>query len=605
MAKRKIKLLLLFIIAGCVSIRCMANDTIGKVVCTEYEDYLLTHQLTPFGPVPTAFDPNGVYPYVSYAETSNRPVLKKYRFIVLENDHVKITICPDLGGKVTSMIHKPSGKEVLYVPDVVRYTRILPRFYFVAGGIEVSFPISHSPTQNESVLYKIDRTKKRIYVTCGERELRFGMQWSVEYSLGDDDNFLTQRVIFYNPGTSAYPWMSWSNAALPSAPDTKYDFPKGKVLSHSSKIDTIDWVKEGPKTEADIKEMTGYFWKTKDANAFGVYTPSFGTGLYHIADEKIAPGIKLWSYGRGDDSAWSVLSTAKHQTYLEMQGGPIGDQSIKLELQPKQTRWHVEYWIPTDKPLDIYSLKVPEVNLRSTKEIPLFQWARANEVKVWQQLVNAYQTKNKLPDPPAIDQNLWAPSGMENLDAAFKWAINHTSYGKADLWKFYYGTWLAGRNEKENAIHILSESSLGIAKALLARVLKLNGNNKEAVTAIESIKEPWLQLHPQVVIERDKIQRSSGVKNSIAEREKWLSKVDALKDEWIIERRVQLLIDKDEAQQAKELLLSVPFQKVHQTYTRTGLWKQICEKLNIPFLPVPKQLGEDRLAHFGAYREYE
>ncbi len=605
MAKRKIKLLLLFIIAGFVSTRCIANDIPGNVVCTEYEDYLLTHQLTPFGPVPTAFDPNGVYPYVSYAETSNRPVLKKYRFIVLENDHVKITICPDLGGKVTSMIHKPSGKEVLYVPDVVRYTRILPRFYFVAGGIEVSFPISHSPTQNESVLYKIDRTKKRIYVTCGERELRFGMQWSVEYSLGDDDNFLTQRVIFYNPGTSAYPWMSWSNAALPSAPDTKYDFPKGKVLSHSSKIDTIDWVKEGPKTEADIKEMTGYFWKTKDANAFGVYTPSFGTGLYHIADEKIAPGIKLWSYGRGDDSAWSVLSTAKHQTYLEMQGGPIGDQSIKLELQPKQTRWHVEYWIPTDKPLDIYSLKVPEVNLRSTKEIPLFQWARANEVKVWQQLVNAYQTKNKLPDPPAIDQNLWAPSGMENLDAAFKWAINHTSYGKADLWKFYYGTWLAGRNEKENAIHILSESSLGIAKALLARVFKLNGNNKEAITAIESIKEPWLKLHPQVVIERDKILRSIGVKNSIAEREKWLSKVDALKDEWIIERRVQLLIDKDEAQQAKELLLSVPFQKVHQTYTRTGLWKQICEKLNIPFLPVPKQLGEDRLAHFGAYREYE
>ncbi|HXS55725.1 MAG TPA: hypothetical protein VN726_06350, partial [Hanamia sp.] len=88
-------------------------------------------------------------------------------------------------------------------------------------------------------------------------------------------------------------------------------------------------------------------------------------------------------------------------------------------------------------------------------------------------------------------------------------------------------------------------------------------------------------------------------------REKWLSRVDALKDEWIIERRVQLLIDEDKALQAKELLLSVPFQKVHQTYTRTGLWKQITEKLNIPFLPIPAQLGEDRLAHFGAYREYE
>jgi len=78
-----------------------------------------------------------------------------------------------------------------------------------------------------------------------------------------------------------------------------------------------------------------------------------------------------------------------------------------------------------------------------------------------------------------------------------------------------------------------------------------------------------------------------------------------MKDEWIIERKVQLLIDKGEFQKAKELLLSTPFQKVHQTYTRTGLWIQICEKLNIACYPIPKELGEDRLARFGAYREYE
>jgi hypothetical protein len=40
----------------------------------------------------------------------------------------------------------------------------------------------------------------------------------------------------------------------------------------------------------------------------------------------------------------------------------------------------------------------------------------------------------------------------------------------------------------------------------------------------------------------------------------------------------------------------------YQTYTRTGLWMQICEKQGINYLPVPYQLGEDRLARFGAYR---
>ena len=587
------------------NIKGIAQSSNEKFTVYEYDGHLLTHLLTPAGPVPTAFDPNGVYPYMSYSETSARPVAKKYRFIVLQNDHVKATICPDLGGKVYSLIHKPSGKEVLYVPDVIRYTRILPRFYFIAGGIEVSFPISHSPTQNETVLYKIDKTKDRMYVTCGERELRFGMQWSVEYSLGINDNFLTQRVVFYNPGNNAYPWMSWSNAALPSAPDTRFDFPNGKVLSHSSKIDTIDWEKQGPRTESAIKEMTGYFWKTKDVNAFGAFTPSLGTGLYHIADEKIASGIKLWSYGTADDSAWSVLSTAKHQTYIEIQGGPIGDQSIKLEMQSKQKRWHVEYWFPADKEMDIRKMKTPSPSLRSISEIPLFSWARKDEVKDWETLINIYTSKKIMNlRAPDIYKSIWPPSGMEKLDDPFKLAIKYSIGENQDSWKFYYGSWLAGRGSSEEAIKILSQTNTGLAKALLARLLKLKGDMTGAKKAFDAIEEKWLQLHPQVIIERDKVLRALGP-SFLAERESWLSKVEALKDEWIIERKVQLLIDKAEYLKAKELLLSTTFQKVHQTYTRTGLWMQICEKLNIPCSPVPSQLGEDKLATFGAYREYE
>jgi len=592
------------LLANVLAASCLATEPPDKTVSFQYDDYVLTHQLTACGPVPTALDPNGVYPYVSYCETANRPVLQRYTFIVLENRFIKVTISPDIGGKVTSIVHKGSGKEVLYVPQVVRPTRILPRFYFVAGGIEVSFPISHSPSQNEKVLYKIERASDRVYVTCGERELRFGMQWSVEYSLGAQDTFLTERVLFRNPGTSPYPWMSWSNAALPSASDTEFHFPKGEVLSHASRIETIDWQQQGPKHESDIKEMTGYFWKSRDANAFGAYTPSLGTGLYHIADETISPGMKLWSYGVGDDRAWATLSTASPQTYIEIQGGPIGDQSIKLELPPKETRSHVEYWIPTDKPLDIYALKVPGNDLRAVSDIPLFEWARPDEVQVWNELLHAYAKKGSLPDPPQIDQNRWAPSGMENLATAFEWAIQNTCGAKADLWRFHYGAWLAGRGKTEDAIRVLSAPKIGVAAALLGRLYQAKGDTRNAAAALEAIREPWLQLHPQVVVERDRILRAVGTQ-TLAEREQWLNKVGALKDEWIIERRVQLLIDKGEIQDARRLLLSVPFQKVHQTYTRTGLWLQICEKVGESCDPIPQVLGEDRLARFGAYREFQ
>ena len=51
------------------------SQTTG-VVCEEFDQIQLTHVLTPTGPLPTALDPNGVYPYMSYSETSNRPYLK-------------------------------------------------------------------------------------------------------------------------------------------------------------------------------------------------------------------------------------------------------------------------------------------------------------------------------------------------------------------------------------------------------------------------------------------------------------------------------------------------------------------------------------------------
>lgn len=597
-------LLRICILVNILAASCLASERTGKVVAFEYEDYVLTHALTPCGPIPTALDPNGVYPYVSYCETANRPTPQKYTFIVLENSYVKVTISPGLGGKVMSMIHKESGKEVLYVPRVIRPTRILPRFYFVAGGIEVSFPISHSPSQNEKVLYKIDRADDRVYVTCGERELRFGMQWSVEYSLGPEDTFLTERVVFHNPGTSPYPWMSWSNAALPSAPDTEFHFPKGEVLSHASRIDTIDWQRQGPKRESDIKEMTGYFWKNPDTNAFGAYTPSLGTGLYHVADAHISPGMKLWSYGVGEDRAWATLSTSSAQPYIEIQGGPIGDQSIKLELPAKETRWHIEYWIPTDKPLNIYALKVPENHLRAVSEIPRFEWARPDEVRVWNELLRAYANKSALPDPPEIAESRWAPSGMEDLAPAFEWALQNTRDTRAGLWRFHYGTWLAGRGKTEDAIRVLAVSNVGVGLAVLARLYQSKGDLKSAAAAVEGIREPWLQLHPQVVVERDRILRALGAETT-NEREQWLDKVGALKDEWIIERRVQLLIDQGKLQDARQLLLSVPFQKVHQTYTRTGMWMQICQRLKEACEPIPQVLGEDRLARFGAYREFQ
>ena len=568
------------------------------------EKNILTHQITPIGPLPSVMDPDGVYPYQSYCETSDRPNIKKYTFVRLENNYLAVLLCPDLGGKVYSMIHKKSGKEVLYVPDVIRPSRILPRFSFVAGGIEVSFPISHTPSQNEKINYDISKQKGRIYVSFGEIELRYGMQWTVEYSLGEHDDFLTQRCVFYNPTSESHPWMSWSNAALPAFDDSEFHFPSGNVLMHSDELKMIDWITEGPKVNSEIENMSGYFWQDPDVNAFGCFSSSQKIGLYHVAERSQTPGIKLWSYGNGRDKDWSFLHSLKKQSYLEIQAGPILDQSIKDMLEPGKMHQHIEFWIPSDKAIDIRKLKVPLVKLRDISEVSLFSYARSKEVKKWQLLIQAFVKKDIsiVQDPPDPVEVNW-PVGPD-LEEPLKWVIMQAHKSIKPLWKMYLGIWFLNLERIEESIEMLVDSGLDISFALLGRIYNRKGNYEKAIEYYNSIEDKAIKMHPQIIVERDKTLEQIG-HSSLSDRKFWLDQVESLNDEFIIERRIDMLIEMDEIEEAQKILERTKFQKIHQRYERKKLWKKLCKKTNSNIEPYPQYLGEDNLAIFGKYREFD
>src|SRR5258706_15432437 len=130
--------------------------------------------------------------------------------------------------------------------------------------------------------------------------------------------------------------------------------------------------------------------------------------------------MKLWSYGVGKDRVWATLSTARNDPYAEIQGGPIRDQSTKLELGPGETRSHVEFWIPSDKPLDIYALKIPNVQLRPIMDVPLLDSAREGAAQAWRDPVRAYASQGTLPRPPDLHPCLRPPPGMADANPAFK-----------------------------------------------------------------------------------------------------------------------------------------------------------------------------------------
>lgn len=573
----------------------------------ERSEVWLTHELNPAGPIPTVADPEGCYPYESYVETANRPVLKEFTCVELENDLVRAVICPDLGGRVHSLFDKMSGRETLFVPESIKPFRVLPRLAFVPGGIEVSFPISHTPSQIEQIHWRAEKTNGRAYVWVGERELRSGLQWTVEFSLGDSDAFLAQRCFFRNPGTKTRKWMSWSNAGLPARQDTLFDFPAGPVLAHEATVKVIDWMTAGPKRVADLHRMVGFFWLNPNLPAFGAFTPSLGCGLYHVADQATAPGMKLWSYGRGKHEKWGYLGSLSGESYIEIQGGPMRDQSILRTLAPGQTHTHSEFWFPTAQQLDLRTLTVPTPRFVEPERIPWFDWPPRKSVDIWVQLIATWRAGavHCLPSPPGPASNWWAPSGMDELGEALQWAANNTAGEHSDLWMFQLGSWLAGRGEISAAVNALENSKDPRAPALAARLyLRCLKQPRRAVDSFRRISCPALAFHPQIVVERDLALAAIGPE-TLPEREKWLARVTNSEDDWVVERRIALLVDLGKENEALELLHSHRFQKVHQRYVRTGLWSRLCATTEHKETEPPESLGEDDLARFGAYRQFE
>jgi hypothetical protein len=126
-----------------------------------------------------------------------------------------------------------------------------------------------------------------------------------------------------------------------------------------------------------------------------------------------------------------------------------------------------------------------------------------------------------------------------------------------------------------------------------------------AADCFRAIESEAIALHPQVVVERDKVLAALGVE-TLEERGRWLDAVSALEDEWVAECRANFLNERGNSQAALDVLKSTRFQLVHQRYERTRLYRRIEAKLGLEPEPnaLPSWLGEDDLAEFGAYREH-
>src|ERR1051326_2887423 len=121
-----------------------------------------------------------VYPYPFLDALTNKRTEKTYKAVYLENEYLRVTVLPELGGHLYKIFDKTTNRDVLYSNRSVKYAMVGIRGAWVSGGIEWNFPDGHTLTTVSPIDYTTRmEADGSAAVAVGDTERVQGMQWQV------------------------------------------------------------------------------------------------------------------------------------------------------------------------------------------------------------------------------------------------------------------------------------------------------------------------------------------------------------------------------------------------------------------------------------------
>jgi len=295
---------------------------------------------------------NTNYPYTLRDQLTNRRVQHQWRAVFLENEYLKCTILPDLGGHVYTCIDKLSGQPMFYANPSIKKAEIGYRGGWAAFGIELNFPVSHNWVTVSPVDFAYAKNPDgSASVFVGNIDRVYGMQWTVEMVLHPASTVLELKVTLNNRSDTRHRFYWWSNAGVQVWDDSHISYPMRYTASHGfTDVDT--WPVDSSGIDLSIlknqvKGTVSRFIYGSREPFMGIWHPHNGTGIVHYAEYEDLPGKKIWSWGADADGLdWRKALSDNDSAYMEVQAGLFRNQETYAFLQPRQTIRFNEYWMP-------------------------------------------------------------------------------------------------------------------------------------------------------------------------------------------------------------------------------------------------------------------
>lgn len=292
------------------------------------------------------------YPYTLREELTGERRNHDLRAIYLENEYLKCSVLPDIGGHVYTCIDKISGQPMFYANPSLKKAQIGYRGAWAAFGVEFNFPVSHNWMSMSPVDFSYAKNSDgSASVTVGNIDRVYGMEWSVELVLRPGSTVLEQHVRLSNRNDIRQRFYWWSNAGVRVWDDSVIQYPMRYAAEHGFAAIERWPVDAQGKDLSIIKNQTdgpvSMFVHGSREDFMGIWNPHSNSGTAHFARYDELPAKKIWSWGVDADGLdWRNALSDDHSAYSEVQGGLFRNQETYAFLQPRQHISFTEYWMP-------------------------------------------------------------------------------------------------------------------------------------------------------------------------------------------------------------------------------------------------------------------
>jgi len=378
--KKLLNLVVIFVLGGILlSVPAQSQETFGEVTLTESG---VTWQTV-------AYELDENLAFVPGSLDTNIVVEREFITYVLENDYLRVTLLPEFGGRILSMIYKPTGHEQLYQNPLGRPYGIGDgNFYFdwlmVYGGIFPTFPEPEHgkawflPWSFDVITEAADEITIRMsFVDDSEfagAPARFdprptGMEVDYFVTLRAGETRLDTEIVLRNPTDRTITYEYWTSLTLApgSEPDDTRSTTDTEIIAPIERVKMPPWWPETIAQEQatgvpdiylfdNLRRFEnwadmGIAYAHPDSSSmrfWGVINHTNEEGLIRIGDNTVTRGLKIWTWGSDSlDIPESDYTQTEHRPYVELWSGITPEFFSPTTLSPDSELVFQEHYIPT------------------------------------------------------------------------------------------------------------------------------------------------------------------------------------------------------------------------------------------------------------------